>query len=113
MGDNLLSVKEDSFSNASTCGSERSATHLNSGSSSVDSRSSNTELNQIIDENDNFELSGTLWGERTDERNLSGSRVASEPDDDTLAPDHLDHAYIRGNYSSDPDLMSWYCLGTC
>lgn len=111
---NLLSVKEDICSNASTCGSDRSVNQLNSGSS--DTRSSNTELSQILDENENFEPvieSGTFWGEMPDGHVTNSSHVGTEQEVDNLEPDHLDHAYIRGNYSSDPDLLTWYCLGTC
>lgn len=113
---NQLSVKDDICSNASTCGSERSANHLNSCSSS-ETRSSSVDINQIMDENENFENVPTsarvLWGERSIEQTSDGSHVRSLQNSEQPEVDHLDHAYIRGNYSNDPDLLTWYCLGTC
>lgn len=116
MGDNSqqLSVKDDNCSNASTCGSERSATLLNSCSSS-ETRSSNVDINQVLDENENFENVSSLpdarflWGERQDEQRTDGNSQEVEQNE----IDHFDHSYIRGNFSNDPDLMTWYCLGTC
>lgn len=113
---NLLSVKDETCSNASTCGSERSANQLNSYSSS-ETRSSNVDINQVMDENENFESVPTsleargLWGERSDEQRTEENR--SSEDAEQYETDRLDHSYIRGNFSNDPDLMTWYCLGTC
>jgi len=113
---NQLLVKDDICSNASTCGSERSVNHLNSCSSS-ETRSSSVDINQIMDENENFEnipaSARVLWAERSGEQPLDGGPVRSSRAVEQLEADHLDHAYIRGSYSNDPDLLSWYCLGTC
>lgn len=118
---NLLSIKDDNCSNASTCGSERSAFHLTSCSSS-EARSSTLDINQIMDENDNVENSsspgevGHLWGEMARDESTDGNHGSTDRNSqevDGLESDSLDHAYIRRNFSNDPDLMTWYCLGTC
>ncbi|KAL4219947.1 hypothetical protein ACF0H5_020358 [Mactra antiquata] len=123
MGDNshLLSIRDDNCSNASTCGSERSALQLTSCSSS-EARSSNLDINQIVDENENIEDSPStgevrqLWGEiprgETTEQN-EGILNTSGLGDNRPPSEHSDHTYLRGNISTDPDLMTWYCLGTC
>lgn len=115
MGDNSNhpSVKDDNCSNTSTCGSERSASLLNSRSSS-EARSSNLDLTLGMDENENRPTSArNLWGEMSEEQTTDGGHVGNTEEVEQFDAGQLDHTYIGGNCSSDTDLLSWYCLSTC
>ena len=95
------------------------ANQCNSDSSnhSVDTLPSTADSNYIIDENsnemerarDNNNISSHLANLLQQENRGSHSEEMQESSEAINTTDHL---YSKG-YSGDPDMLSWYCLGSC
>lgn len=87
---------------------------LSSCSSSA--RTSSYDIAQMVDENDNIDtLDGyEHWGETTDPMlRADSSHLGTPQEREETGDGHVEHGYSKGDYSKDPDLLSWYCLGTC
>lgn len=109
-------------STGALCGSETNS--LNGVNSPEPGFASLDSTHQGIDENDNIDTgysgfshgSTRHWGDQTDSRSepsLSHHTEDSEARETTSDVRNFDHDYSRGDYSKDPDLLSWYCLNTC